>query len=434
MQPTRSFGRIRRVLPLMALTAYAVVGFVTPASAAITQTGDANAIAAAIGDGQSFVGAASFVSVTGTPNATADNAPALAGFPRSGPSYGILTTGDPTIAGDANSSPSSGDNLGGPNVRGNSDYDVTVMDIDLNIPGDRNCLLFDFKFLSEEYPEFVGSSFNDAFIAEIDASTWDTEGSLITAPDNFATDPGGRVVSINTAGASAANSAGTTYDAATQTLTARVPVTAGAHSLFLSIFDQGDQIYDAAAFVDNLRLTQETPGACDPGVIFTCTITGTANNDTLIGTPDGDVICGLGGADKIVGGDGNDILLGNSGNDRITPGEGSDTIIGATGRDTVLFTGTTSVIADLGSGEATGQGDDVMTGIENATGGSGFDKLLGSRARNVLKGGGGGDALKGRKGRDRLLGGPGFDLLNGGPGVDYCRVGGGGGSTSSCEI
>ncbi|WP_442940262.1 hypothetical protein [Nocardioides sp. B-3] len=35
-----------------------------------------------------------------------------------------------------------------------------------------NCMVgMDFRFLSEEFPEYVGSSFNDAFIAEMDAST-----------------------------------------------------------------------------------------------------------------------------------------------------------------------------------------------------------------------------------------------------------------------
>ena len=52
---------------------------------------------------------------------------------------------------------------------------------------------------------------------------------------------------------SPAESAGTTYDAATGLVTTKTPITPGPHKVFLSILDQGDQIYDSAAFVDNLR-------------------------------------------------------------------------------------------------------------------------------------------------------------------------------------
>ena len=48
-----------------------------------------------------------------------------------------------------------------------------------------------FKFLSEEFPEFVNDVYNDAFIAELDESSWDASGKqdpTITAPNNFASD------------------------------------------------------------------------------------------------------------------------------------------------------------------------------------------------------------------------------------------------------
>ena len=57
----------------------------------------------------------------------------------------------------------------------------------------------------------------------------------------------------------AAEGAGTAFDGgtdtnggATQTLNASRQVTPGAHSLYFSLFDQGDQIYDSAVFLDNL--------------------------------------------------------------------------------------------------------------------------------------------------------------------------------------
>ena len=133
----------------------------------------------------------------------------------------------------------------GPNVRGNTDYDVTVLKVDLDVPVGPNCLSIDFRFLSDEFPEYVSTSYNDAFIAELDTSDWTTSGSTITAPHNFAFDEAHNEISINAAGAasmSESEAAGTTYDGATPLLSASTPITSGAHSLYLSIFDQGDHI------------------------------------------------------------------------------------------------------------------------------------------------------------------------------------------------
>jgi hypothetical protein len=65
---------------------------------------------------------------------------------------------------------SSGSTAGGPSVRGARD--VTIMRIDLRIPRHANCLSFRFRFLSEEFAEFVDSPYSDAFIAELGASSW----------------------------------------------------------------------------------------------------------------------------------------------------------------------------------------------------------------------------------------------------------------------
>jgi hypothetical protein len=132
-----------------------------------------------------------------------------------------------------------------------------------------SCLSFDFRFLSEEYPTRLGSPFNDAFVAELDATTWTTSGSAISAPGNFAVLPNGQPVTIKSTGAatmSPAEAAGTPYGAATTLLHAQIPVSQGAaHSLYLSIFDHGDSAVDSAVFIDNLTLT--TPaGTCTKGL------------------------------------------------------------------------------------------------------------------------------------------------------------------------
>jgi hypothetical protein len=251
--------QLRLIVGLMVVAAGLQVGAGAPTQAQqldIDTGASAVEIAQSIAADPSTVTGAAWVARPpgGTPTALATGF--LAGFPRDGSTYGILTSGNAALADDPNTSPSSGANNGGLPVRGDTDYDVTVLRIDLAVPAGVNCLVgIEFRFLSEEYPEFVGTQYNDGFILELDTSTWTTSGSTITAPDNFAFDPTGNVISINAAGVTsmtAAEAADTTYDGATPALTAATPIDPGPRSIFLSIFDQGDQVYDSAVFVDNL--------------------------------------------------------------------------------------------------------------------------------------------------------------------------------------
>ena len=50
-------------------------------------------------------------------------------------------------------------------------------------------------------------------------------------------------------------------------MTTKTPITPGAHTVILSIFDQGDPIYDSAAFVDNLKFINESPDTCKPPAV-----------------------------------------------------------------------------------------------------------------------------------------------------------------------
>ena len=236
---------------------------------AITPTTDAEALAGAIAAQEGVVTSAVFADVVQTetivPHAVSDTE--LAGFPTHGETYAILTTGDASLV--ATEGGFADAQLGGGNVRGDTDLDVAVLQVDLDVPAGFSCLSFDFRFLSEEYPDFVGQTFNDAFIAELDNSTWTTSGSTITADDNFAFDPSGDVISINSTGVAnmtAEAAAGTVYGGATGPLRASTPIAPGVHSLFLSIFDQGDMRYDSAVFLDNLVLGTQVGEDCEEGV------------------------------------------------------------------------------------------------------------------------------------------------------------------------
>ena len=239
-----------------------------PAVAAILLTSSPPDLVQSIADQPALVTGATFTAIPprGEPHGIG-NSP-LAGFPLSGGTFAILTNGNAVHADEPNIAPNTSGSDGGTSVRGDTDHDVSILKIDLNVPDDANCLSIGFRFLSEEYPEFVNSFFNDAFIAELDNSTWTTSGTVISAPDNFAFDPAHNVISVNAVGPTnmtGANAAGTTYDGATPLLSASTPVTPGPHSLFLSIFDQGDDIFDSAVFLDRLVIARIPPEGCVRG-------------------------------------------------------------------------------------------------------------------------------------------------------------------------
>lgn len=258
---------MRRLLVL----ACGLLGLAFPAAAGATINTSATAGDIATAITASGVTGAAFEPVlpTGT-TATAVSDTPLGGFPIEGPTYGILTNGDASLA--ANAQDTLADVTTGSSApeRGATAGDVTVLRIDLNVPAQANCLTIGFRFLSEEYPEFVGGTFNDAFIAEVDPGTsgWTANDSTIVAPKNFAFDAQGDVISVNTSGVSqmsAAEAAGTIYGGATPRLTAAQAVTPGAHALYLSIFDQGDTSLDSAVFVDRVALVAAEPGTCVGG-------------------------------------------------------------------------------------------------------------------------------------------------------------------------
>ena len=228
-------------------------------------------IASAIAADPSVVRGAAWVAKPPIAGSSGLASTALVGFPTSGPTFGMLSSGNVSSAFGTTQAGNISASLGGNPVRGNSDLDVTILRIDVEVPAASNCLVgLDFRFMSEEFPEYVNSRFNDAFIAEVDSSTWMTSGSTIVAPRNFAFDPSGRVVSINSTGATAmtaAEAVGTIYDGATPLLRAATPISPGLHSIYLSIFDQGDRVLDSTVLIDNLRFgrVRNVATDCKPG-------------------------------------------------------------------------------------------------------------------------------------------------------------------------
>lgn len=262
-------GAAAALIALACLIAVSVLGANADASAKkkIRPTPDrdprdsraASQLARAIASDPKIVKRAAFTTLPPFSNPAGISTKRIAGFPIDGSSFGILSNGSVLKVDKSNKSTDTSTRMGGPRLRGSRD--VTILRIVLSAPKGKTCLSIRFKFLSEEFPEFIGDDFNDAFIAEVDKSTWNTKSSTdprITAPDNFAYGKKGQLVSVNGAGATSMRkkyAKGTTYDGGTRKLRASTRISSGrTHVLYLSIFDQGDRDYDSSVLLDKLTI------------------------------------------------------------------------------------------------------------------------------------------------------------------------------------
>lgn len=215
------------------------------ASAAPTSLTDALDVAGADVYSSTTIGAATAITTSSVP---------FGSFPRTGSDYIVMSTGNAAevIGGDPSEFISTSLGAGG----GADGNDLTQLSIELTPSAGATCLAFDFQFLSEEYPEYVGSRYNDIFTAELSQSRFDTDGSQVVAPNNFAYDSGGNFISINTVlGFHPATD--TRMDGTTDPLVAVSPIEkdleTGRTTVVLSIQDIGDSVYDSAVLLDNFR-------------------------------------------------------------------------------------------------------------------------------------------------------------------------------------
>jgi len=136
-------------------------------------------------------------------------------------------------------------------------------------------------------------------------------------------------------------------------------------------------------------------------------MTGNGGANRIGGGFGADSLFGGSGNDTLSGGDGNDTILGGNDNDLLDGGLDDDVISGDAGIDTVTYSWATSAVSvnlNTTTAQNTGAGGtDTITYVENVTGGSGNDKLMGNSAANILNGGIGNDTLIGGTGNDSYV-------------------------------
>ena len=225
-------------------------------STTISTGSTAQALAEAMGVPSADILLAEFKGTTDV-RARAVGQTTLSYFPTQSSTYAILCTGNAA-------------NLEVPNTAGSNwsldldgGQDNVVLHLQLKVPAGMKCMSFDFAFYSEEFPEWLNSRYNDAFLAEkgqTDIKTQDdpvTHNPIISSAYNFAFDSKKNSISVNTAFGVSGNTA-CSYDGVTPLLKAQTPVTAGTNvDVYLTIMDVGDSYMDSAVLLDNFQWSSD---------------------------------------------------------------------------------------------------------------------------------------------------------------------------------
>ena len=204
------------------------------------------------------------------PNAVSTES--LAGFPRYGKSYAIMTNGCATLADHHWYAGRPGCKDSGVPLRGTRDLNIVRLVV--RVPQSANCLSFRFRYLSQEFPQFVGSQYNDGFIAELDYTGW--SWAQRSQRSSHHSPPRLRQGRPREHHHDQLRWSGGLYESQRgryglrwrdQDLARLHPDHRGDALLFLSIFDQGDRSYDSAVFLDNLTINHRA--SCQSGVAAT---------------------------------------------------------------------------------------------------------------------------------------------------------------------
>ena len=225
------------------------LGYGATSLAAITigTTNDANALASAL---TSTSGAVTILSATysghGDASGTYSEGPlgiANGAILTSGSAQLALPPDDGGATGQDNGT--SGDALCDALIPGYESQDAVKLTIVFELAPLFDGISFQSVFGSEEYPEWVGSPYNDVYGVYLDGTqvAFDSGGNPITINGPFFS---GSSVVVSPA-------TETEYDGSTGILTTQAPSSSGVHTLEIVICDAGDHILDSGVFIAGLN-------------------------------------------------------------------------------------------------------------------------------------------------------------------------------------
>jgi hypothetical protein len=147
--------------------------------------------------------------------------------------------------------------------------DLQQLAFDLVAPSNVHGFSFDFVFITSEYPEWVGTDFNDTFYAILQRLepeerfnlVFDDSGGEINASSTFIENPPETSLA-GTGYDDMVTTGGTTQFCGSSTgwVRTEAPIRPGEpFSLTFSIHDEGDGIFDSLVIIDNFRWLVETP-------------------------------------------------------------------------------------------------------------------------------------------------------------------------------
>jgi len=244
-------------------------------------------------------------------------------------------------------------------------FDVTQIDIQFDLLPGSDTLFFNLVFGSDEFPEFQGSSFIDAFgifLNGVNIAVFNGFPVNIDHPD-FTAIPGTELDGVLAPGG----------DPLLQ-FSSMLSNGQTGNTITFIIADSGDDALDSTVYLSSLGAIQVTPTPPAPPTpplpppqpppLTASTLIGSTGKDTLIGGGDDDLIIGMAEDDSLVGNGGDDTILGGAGQDTIEGGDGNDSLNGQGGRDTLNG----------------GEGNDIL--VWNGVG-SGRDLLIGGEGSDT---------------------------------------------------
>ncbi len=265
---------MRKLLIVLAAVVIGLVGL-QPALAGVSVTTTNNAndlVGTLLGEGVTVSNATFVGTSTSAGLFTNDNPGETAGTTGLNMAEGILlTSGNAAGAPGPNSSDAytASNNLAGDSdlnglIPGYTTHDATVLEFDFEMINDGATLFLNYVFASEEYNEWVGSSYNDVFGLFLDGVN---QAKVVTGTveDNVAINNINNVSHsewyLNNDPSDTATPFDIEYDGLTVKLQFEVTgLGTGTHHMKLAIADAGDSSYDSAVFLEAGSF-----GGVDPG-------------------------------------------------------------------------------------------------------------------------------------------------------------------------